>query len=221
MVALARADLEDFFATLDLSRPEVVRDALIEFVPILVREYGDLSSVVAAEWYEEVRAREVGGRYAARLGSLAADEAVIGGVRYAAGNLWTATPEQTLAVLSGAIQRHVQYGGRSAVARNVAADPKRPRFARVPSGVKTCAFCTMLASRGFVYHSESTAGEHDDWHDDCDCQVVMSWDRDEPHIEGYDPDRMYGEYMAATEEVGGAHDTAAILAAMRQMHGLT
>jgi len=35
------------------------------------------------------------------------------------------------------------------------------RYARVPMGGETCDFCMMLASRGFVYHSEATAkGEH-------------------------------------------------------------
>ena len=37
-------------------------------------------------------------------------------------------------------------------------DPTRPKYARVPQG-KTCAFCAMLASRGFVYASEDTAGK--------------------------------------------------------------
>lgn len=215
---MARSDLEAFFASLALTNPEAVRDALVEFVPILVREYGDLSAVVAAEWYEEVRAREVGGRYAARLGALTPDEAVVGGVRWAAGHLWTDDPQQTLASLAGAVDRYVRYGGRDTVARNVATDPRRPRYARIPSG-KACAFCTMLASRGFVYHSEATAGEFDDWHDRCGCEVAMSWDRDKPHIEGYDPDALYEMYKAAR---GTDHyDTADILARMREMYGLT
>lgn len=215
---MARADLEEVFASLALANPEAVRDALVEVVPVLVREYGDLSAVVAAEWYEEVRAREVGGRYAARLGALTADEAVVGGVRYAAGHLWSDDPHRTLAVLAGAVDRYVRYGGRDTVARNVASDPRRPRYARIPSG-KSCAFCTMLASRGFVYHSEATAGEFDHYHDDCRCSVVMSWDRDKPHIEGYDPDAMYEMYKAAR---GSDHfDTANILARMRELYGLT
>ena len=215
---MARSDLEAFFASLSLTNPEAARDALVEFVPILVREYGDLSAVVAAEWYEEVRAREIGGRYAARLGALTADEAVVGGVRYAAGHLWTDNPQQTLSVLAGAVDRYVRYGGRDAVARNVATDPRRPRYARIPGGGKSCAFCTMLASRGFVYHSQKTAGEFDHYHDDCRCTVVMSWDRDKPHIEGYDPDALYEMYKAARGK--DYYDTADILARMREMYGL-
>jgi len=43
-------------------------------------------------------------------------------------------------------------------------------YARVATGAKTCTYCMMLASRGFVYHSESTAGAGD--HRNCDCLIV-------------------------------------------------
>ncbi|MBK0296290.1 hypothetical protein IAE22_29520, partial [Bacillus sp. S34] len=46
--------------SLDLTRPESARDELIEFVPQLVREYGDVAATVAAEWYEQVRFDAVG-----------------------------------------------------------------------------------------------------------------------------------------------------------------
>lgn len=43
-------------------------------------------------------------------------------------------------------------------------------YARVPTGAKTCTYCMMLASRGFAYHSESTAQAGD--HRNCDCLIV-------------------------------------------------
>lgn len=43
------------------------------------------------------------------------------------------------------------------VARNAAADPRHPQWARIPTGSETCDFCMMLASRGFAYWSEETA----------------------------------------------------------------
>lgn len=46
---------------------------------------------------------------------------------------------------------------------------KRVGFARVPVG-DTCAYCVMLASRGFDYISEKTAARAS--HDGCDCVVV-------------------------------------------------
>lgn len=69
---------------------------------------------------------------------------------------------------------------------NAARDPLKPRFARVPSGGDTCKFCLMLASRGFVYHTEKAASSFDHYHDGCDCKVVCSWD--DGGAEGYGPD---------------------------------
>ena len=60
------------------------------------------------------------------------------------------------------------------------------RYARVPSG-KSCAFCLMLASRGFVYHSRTSAGEDKGhYHLHCHCAVVAG--NLKTKVNGYDPD---------------------------------
>lgn len=216
VVGQARAELQAFFATVDLTQPELVRDLLLDFVPALVREYGDVAATIAAEWYEQVRAGQVGGAYNAVTSAGVAEDAVTGGVRYAAGHLFTDNPLGTLALISGALQRYVSYSSRDTVARNAGRDPARPRFARVPTGAKTCAWCTLLASRGFVYLTRDTAGATEDYHDDCDCQAVAEFDKDAHHIDGYDPDALYDMYMAAREESGATTD-GDIAAAMREM----
>jgi hypothetical protein len=214
---LAKRDLDKFWSAFSGRAPEVFRDALLDFVPDLVRQYGDIASTVAAEWYEDNRARAVGGSYNALTSPGVAVEQVQGGVRYAAGHLFTDDPTQGLALLSGALQRYVLYSTRDTVARNVQRDPRRPRFGRIPSGAKTCAFCTLMASRGFVYLNRETAGLHKDYHDDCDCQIVAEWDRDQHHIAGYDPDRMYDLYQQAAAATRSS-DPKVILAEMRRMH---
>ena len=45
----------------------------------------------------------------------------------------------------------------------------------------------MLASRGFVYKSDKSAGRFGHFHRNCDCRVAASTDAD--GLEGYDPDR--------------------------------
>lgn len=215
IVALAKADLNTFWALLDLSNPALVRDQLLDFVPALVQTYGDVAASAAAEWYEGLRAKFVPGAFSAVTGGVVDADQVAGSVRYAAGGLFTDTPEQVLASLNGSVQRLVQYSGRETVARNVASDRSRPRYARIPQGV-TCAWCTMLASRGFVYHSKKSAGETDGhFHDDCDCQLVPSWDKT-PFVEGYDPDRMYDQYQAA-REASGSGNQKDIAASMRRL----
>lgn len=60
------------------------------------------------------------------------------------------------------------------------------RYARVPSG-KACAFCLMLASRGFVYFSKTSAGEDKGhYHNHCHCAVVAG--NLKMKVGGYDPD---------------------------------
>ena len=80
--------------------------------------------------------------------------------------------------------------------RNCAANGVR--YARVPSGTETCDFCLMLASRGFVYHTEATAkGEHG-VHAHCRC-IVVPGVRGVTRIEGYDPDALYDQWQAKME----------------------
>lgn len=50
----------------------------------------------------------------------------------------------------GYVRNLVQTVGRLTMQRAVANDPTKPRWARVPRGAKTCAFCLMLASLSFV-----------------------------------------------------------------------
>ena len=61
------------------------------------------------------------------------------------------------------------------------------RYARVPTGPTTCDWCTMLASRGFVYYTSDTAYEGS--HMNCDCVVVPGGP--DTTVEGYDPDAYY------------------------------
>lgn len=71
----------------------------------------------------------------------------------------------------------------------------RVKYARVPMGETTCEFCTLMASRGFVYASRESAGEFNKWHSLCDCEIVAS----NEGVEGYDPERYYDEYKQAEE----------------------
>ncbi len=77
-------------------------------------------------------------------------------------------------------------------------DPSEPRYARVPSG-PTCTFCIMLASRGYVYWSDESAGKFNGYHRDDNCQIVSSWGK--TRINGYDPDAMKKRYTACREGI--------------------
>lgn len=198
IVELALDELRAEVARWDLSDPRDVREALFEIVPALVREYGDIAADAAAEWYEDVRP---GGRFTARtVESIPLDE-IQADLGYHTRNLAGMPAPEILASLSGAMQRHIAYSARETIARNVEIDPLEPRFARVPTGAKTCAWCDMLSSRGFVYRTRESAGESAKFHPEDDCQIVPEWEAERAHIDGYDPDAAYDRYLRARAEV--------------------
>lgn len=214
---MAQDDLLAFMARLDLEDRALAARALHEFLPSLIAEYGDMAGTAAAEWYEEIRAAQLGGQFTAQLGGSATRDAIHSAVGYAAAAAdRTDVPNRLLS----SVQRLVTYSQRTTVGYNARVDRARPRFARVPQGAKTCAWCSMLASRGFDFGSRQSAGDQgrgvgDDFHDDCDCRIVPEWG-DEGGIEGYDPDRYLNMYEAARDAPGDS-SPAAIAARMRDM----
>lgn len=180
--------------------PDDLRDGLIEVMQAIVARYGDLAATAAMEWYEQARAAEVGpGGYQAVAAPAPPPAQVEGSVRAAAGHLYQGSPAMTERVLAGALQRYVTDQARGTVTANALRDPRARRFARVPRG-KTCAFCMILASRGFVYTTARAAGEMNRYHDDCDCQIVPGFADDPPQIAGYDPDALYEQYTTARNQ---------------------
>lgn len=173
---LVKRDLTAFFRSLNLSRPEAARDALTGFVPLLVAQYGEMAAAVAAEFYEEMRAASgAAGSFTARLADGIPAGAIEAKVRYLAGHLWTPTPDAMLGGLLTAADKYVKQPGRNTIAQN--AKRENVRYARVPTGEKTCSFCLVLASRDAVYTSAFSAGDTgsgygDRFHGDCNCEVV-------------------------------------------------
>lgn len=213
---MIRAELSDFFGSLDLSKPEAARDALLEYMPILVSEYGGLSEAIAMQWYEEVR--EAAGKPAVRAVA-AVDaipaEAVAAKVRYGAGALWTPAPESALGGLLVAADKYVKQPGRSTIQYN--ATRNGSRWGRVPQGGKTCSFCLTLASRDAVYMTRDSAISRADggkYHGLCDC-VPVEMDSEDDYPDGYNPSELYEVYQIARDRAGSG-DIKDIAAAMRR-----
>lgn len=172
-------DLAAFVASLDFAKPGAVRNALLEYVPLLVSRYGEQAAVIAAEWYDEVRAEEgVGGRFRARPAPLVSDDRVIGKVRSAAAHLWTSTPELIVPALADPLTKYVLEPARETVIGSTMRDPQAAGWQRVVRA-GGCGFCRMLAARGGVY-KESTAGFSAHGH--CNCATAPSWDSDAPEV---------------------------------------
>lgn len=110
----------------------------------------------------------------------------------------------------------VRASARYTMQRNIADDPTGPRWARVTGGAKPCAFCVMLAGRGFVYHSKEKADFGDSFHDGkCHCTVIPGWKDDVLTPGQQECKSMYAAGKAAAGE--GAPRNAE-LAAMRRIY---
>lgn len=212
---LVRAQLADFYRTLDLSNPEQVRDELLEVAPALAQTYAPVSVQMGLEWYEQMAV--AAGASAAYRAVMPPDldltEAVQASVRYAAGHLFNGDPQKTLDVLDVKMDKFIKEPARQTVIYNAEYE-ENAWWARVPTGEETCSFCMVLASRGAAYHSKRSAGSRDYgeenlFHGTCDCEVIRLGQFDE-YPEGYLPDSIYDFYDESASRVG-RNDLKAVL----------
>lgn len=204
--ARVKAELEAYFGALDLSKPEAARNALLEFVPLLTEQYGAVAATLAADWYDELRLAS-GSTSAFRTVTAPAvpAAAVQSQVRFLAGHLWSPEPMAMLGGLLASTDKYVKQPGRDTVAFN--AEREGVRWARVPTGGKTCSWCLIIASRDAVFLSERSATKRADggrYHGACDCQAVRIAD-DDDYPEGYLPSEYYEMYTTARDEAGSGN----------------
>lgn len=186
-VVLARLNDIEYTDIADLR--EKVIALLEEYLPTAT----DNAAAYAATSYDAIREYSVGEMLGAQAVSQRKPEATRGAVKALVdivdkGKPWEMFVTQVLDRCDFEIKR---AAGES-TAYNAEHDRLKPRFARVPTGNETCNFCTMLASRGFVYLSEETAGALSHYHPNCDCRIVQGYPGDT--VEGYDPDELYRKW---------------------------
>lgn len=142
--------------------------ALRDLLPAIITEYGALGAALAAEWYDEQRAKaDVRGRFAAI--PVAADDrgaqALIGWA------LIEAVDDAGLkGLILGGVQRRIADHLRYTVAGSAIADPAASGWQR--TGLGKCTFCRMLIGRGAVY---TEASADFGAHDHCLCEAIPAW----------------------------------------------
>lgn len=172
------------------------RDLVLQALAAVMPTYTGMAAQASADFYDAAREMVVG----ERLGAVAISDydqrktegAVRGFVRFVLRDDVQTFNDQVLQRIDYEMKRSANMS----VVENGRRDPKRVRYARVPTGAETCDFCLMLASRGFVYQSESTASASH-VHSSCDCRVVPGWDGME--VEGYDPQAIYDRWQDAID----------------------
>lgn len=194
---------------------------LMRLVPPLVEDYGGMAAGLAADYYDEARETSmVPGSYLARpaVPDLSGLDQQL---------RWAVSPLLDPSLGGDAAGRvkqvadvHALQPARDTIADAAERDPAKTRWARVPTGAETCAFCLMLASRGARYRSRSTAAGK--YHADCDCTPAPVWDAADMTAlreGGYDPDALQRIYLDA-RDAAGSGDVKKILAEIRRAQGV-
>ncbi|MDR2108923.1 MAG: hypothetical protein LBP28_05650 [Coriobacteriales bacterium] len=201
---LSRWLASDEFVALYTKDPEAAARATIKVVMSFTDVYGGMMSELAAQFFDYCQESELG-----RLINPASPASPVSHEQVARNVQWAfSEPDSDFAgyrledrlkiignKLTGSQARMIKQPARGTIIDS--AGKARVRYARVPRGAKTCKFCLMLASRGFVYASKATAGEMNRFHDHCDCMIVPGFGID-PQWPGYDPDELYEQYKAGT-----------------------
>lgn len=184
---LAAGIVRRILATWGLIDPENL-DASVErwlaVVTPLIEAQFDLSARLAANYLTAYRTVELGGStWTPTLAAPPAVEAittsmlVTGPVSLRSslrkGESLAKALTTAKAKSSGAAVRHVLAGSRNTITTSIEKDPKSVGYARATSA-KPCAFCAMLAGRGYVYRSSETADFKP--HDACHCQPEPAYD---------------------------------------------
>ena len=162
-----------------------------------IQGYDDIAAEFAAEWYDH-RAQKSGVALDQAITMTTyKPESVDDVARYQAKKL-AKGGDAEFAKACGEFARNDAFRSlNETIIANVGRDrDKGARFARVPTGLETCTFCLMLASRGAVYHTRKSAGEWKHFHRGCDCKVVPSFE-DDPYaevVEGVKPRELQERY---------------------------
>lgn len=193
--------LANIFAEWDGVDVEALRELCLAALEPLEERYTTLAAARGARFYEQNRrAQGVRGAYRAVVDSRRDPAAFEGAIRAMLRIIdqdRKATERYRREVLSR-IDADMRRAANKCVAHNARRDPKKPKYARVPSGAETCGFCLMLSSFGFHYTTEEAAGHA---HDGCDCRVVPSFGK--ASVKGYDSDGMYSRYQGVLDTLGG------------------
>lgn len=176
-----------------------IRDASIAVLETACAASAQVSATVANEFYNAVRVLETGERIAAIVDTGRKPEATAEAVRAFVQLLVDgASPEDFIARCVDRVDYETRKAANMNMAANAKRDKRKPKFARVPTGSETCAWCLLLASFGFRYNNMDVASHS---HEDCDCRVIPSWS-DDAAINGYeDTLKGYEELYAQAEHL--------------------
>lgn len=164
------------------------RADIIDYAYALTTKYGEGTGALASEMYDALAELS----NASVPSAVPAPTATYAEVAKAVnGTIKTGNAE----IVSSATGRLVKMVGVDTMMQNALRDGAE--WAWIPQG-DTCAYCIMLASRGWVKASEKAIknGHAEHVHANCDCTYCVRFN-DKVSVEGYDPEGLYSEYIGA------------------------
>ena len=167
--------------------------------------YGDMACEAAKEFYEQQRsAAGVSSTYNVTFSGNVPDRFIFEDMQNAVSVQRKNRVFDYDALCDAMVGHMVKYTVRASdltMVGNARRDPAHPKWALVPH-FGACAWCCLLGSQGFVYHSKGTATAARHTH--CACPVIVDFDVENPSLKGYDPDGIHDRLMS----IGSLFDTS-------------
>lgn len=191
-----REKLREALSSIDMSDVAAAREAIIDVMETHLGPYTDMAAVIAAEFYDGVRAYETG----AALGALAeSGRKPIATEKAVRGIMQTIVEGGAASVVVDKLADRADYEIKRAAGECVYAngerDPLKPMFVRVPNALEACHFCMMLASRGPERRNEANIKHA---HANCNCRITQVYEGQK--IEGYDENECYDRWRDMIDE---------------------
>ena len=209
-----KSALTEYIAENPEATVEELREYAIELLKSASELYGNACSQAAFDLQDEI-AREFGAK-PPNMGGWYYEpdaESIEKTVHYHAGKLVDGDVAGFVREMGSAARFYAERGANATMVETAKKQDRENRrskrtgarthgvtFARVPQGATTCGFCFMLASRGFVYLTEESAGEFDKFHKNCDCRIMPGYPGME--LEGYDWAGMYSRWKQCEDTIG-------------------
>jgi hypothetical protein len=192
LIAQVEDRLDEFWAGASARDPVSGLNALLNFVPLLTQQFGELAALLAMDWFEELRFDAIDAGQIAAIGRATTYEAVrtdpvILEISAASASYWqhrlaTDGPDVAVSSIKDGAMRAVRLSGRDAITTNADRDPAARGWQRITrSGA--CRFCRALASRGGVYTRQSVRfAAHGP---KCNCVAAPTWNPDVPEADPF------------------------------------
>ena len=155
----AKKALVEALAAVDYTQPvDEIRNAVIAIMQVACGASTSVAARLAADFYDGLRVYMVGDAYGAIAESMRNPAATEGAIRAFIQIIGDGGDvDEFVKMCADRLDYENRRAAKECTIANAKNDPLRPRWALVPTGDETCAYCIIIASRGFDYDDKETA----------------------------------------------------------------